>query len=327
MPQIAAVQMAPVLLDRDATLVRAVDAAEAAAAHGAKLVVFPEAFVPGYPLWIWSLRASDDSKLVREIHERLAASAVDLAKDHLAPLRAAARRLAIDIVCGIDEIELGAGGTIYNTVVTISADGDLANVHRKLMPTNPERMVWGFGDASGLRPVITSCGRTGALLCWENYMPLARYAMYSQGVELYLAPTWDHGDAWIATMRHIAKEGRCWVAGNSIAMKGGDVPDDFPGKATLFPDPKAWLNDGDSVVVDPMGNIVAGPMHREQGILYAEIEPAQAITARRTFDVVGHYARPDIFTLHVNQRVMRPALFDSGAHSGDHNSQEEPWLK
>lgn len=141
-------------------------------------------------------------------------------------------------------------------------------------------------------------------------MPLARYAMYSQGVDLYLAPTWDRGDAWIATMRHIAKEGRCWVVGNSIAMKAGDVPDDFPGKATLFPDAEAWLNDGDSVVVDPMGNIVAGPMHQEQGVLYAEIDSAQAIAARSTFDAVGHDARPDIFTLHVNRRPMRPTLFD-----------------
>src|SRR5438105_1604356 len=180
MPQVAAIQIAPVLLDRDATLARAVDAATTAAERGAKLVLFPEAFVPGYPVWIWKLRASDDSKLVREIHGCLAANAVNLAQDHLAPLRAAAKRLAIDIVCGIDEIELNGGGTIYNTVVTIGADGRLANVHRKLMPTNPERMVWGFGDASGLRPVTTSCGRTGALLCWENYMPLARYAMYSQ---------------------------------------------------------------------------------------------------------------------------------------------------
>jgi nitrilase len=176
------------------------------------------------------------------------------------------------------------------------------------MPTNPERMVWGMGDASGLKVVDTPAGRLGALICWESYMPLARYALYAQGIEIYIAPTWDTGESWLATMRHIAKEGGCWVVGTATAMQGRDVPEDFPQRDKVFTS-EEWINDGDAVVVKPMGAIAAGPHHREKGILYAEIDPEVARRARRSLDVCGHYSRPDIFSFSVDRRPLTPATF------------------
>jgi nitrilase len=171
-------------------------------------------------------------------------------------------------------------------------------------------MVWGFGDASGLKVVDTPLGKIGVLICWENYMPLARYALYAQGVEIYIAPTWDSGDTWVASMRHIAKEGACWVIGSGSAIRGSDIPNNFPGKDSLYPDPDEWVNDGDSVVVAPGGQIVAGPMRKEQGILYADIDVEKSGIAHRKLDVAGHYARPDIFTLHVNTESQSPVKFE-----------------
>jgi nitrilase len=172
------------------------------------------------------------------------------------------------------------------------ADGAVLNRHRKLMPTNPERMVWGQGDASGLRVTDTAAGQLGSLICWENYMPLARYALYAGGVETYVAATWDEGDTWIATMRHIAEEGRCWVIGAGCSLRAGDVPAGFPGRGQLFPDPDEWLNPGDSVVVAPGGQVVAGPLHQEHGLLFADIEPGRVAAAHRTLDVAGPLQPP-----------------------------------
>ena len=202
--------------------------------------------------------------------------------------------------------------TIYNTVVTIGSDGAIRNCHRKLMPTNPERMVWGEGDASGLRVTETDAGRLGSLICWENYMPLARYALYAEGVELYLAPTWDSGDTWLATMRHIAAEGRCWVVGAGCSMQACDVPADFPERDRLFPDPDEWLNPGDSVVIAPGGKVVTGPLHEEHGLLVADTEPSQVAAAHRTLDVAGHYGRNDVFSLSINRKESAPVSYGPG---------------
>ncbi|SEE72612.1 carbon-nitrogen hydrolase family protein [Pseudomonas migulae] len=302
MTKVAIIQRPPVLLDRGATIARAVQSVAEAAAAGASLIVLPESFIPGYPSWIWRLAAGKDGAVVGQLHTRLLANAVDIAKGDLNELCEAARVHTVTIVCGINECERQTGGgTLYNSVVVIGTDGAVLNRHRKLMPTNPERMVHGFGDASGLRTVDTPVGRVGALICWENYMPLARYSLYAQGVEIYVAPTYDTGDGWISTMRHIALEGRCWVLGSGTALRGSDIPDDFPARAQLFADPDEWINDGDSVVVNPQGRIVAGPLHREAGILYADIDVALVAPARRALDVTGHYARPDIFELQVRR--------------------------
>lgn len=310
MPRVALIQHPPAFLDRAATLDRAVTAVDEAARDGAQLIVFPEAYVPGYPAWIWRLRPGGDMALTEQLCALLRASAVDLAADDLRPLREAAKRNSVTIVCGINERD-GAfsRSTIYNTVVTIGADGALQNRHRKVMPTNPERMVWGFGDASGLKPVDTPAGRVGALICWENYMPLARCALYAQGVDIYVAPTYDSGERWIASMRHIAREGGCWVLGSCSAFQARDLPDTLPGKAAMYPTPDEWVNGGDSVVVAPGGRIVAGPLHEAHGTVVADIDLDAPGMARRTLDVVGHYARPDLFQLHVNTRPAQPVVF------------------
>jgi len=321
MPRIAVVQRAPAFLDRGATLELAVAAVDEAAQAGARLIVFPEAFIPGYPAWIWRLRPGTDMALTEQLHARLRANAVSLAGDDLAPLYQAARRNAACVVCGVNERDAQfSGGTLYNTVVVIGPDGALLNRHRKLMPTNPERMVWGFGDATGLRAIDTPCGRIGTLICWESYMPLARSALYAQGIDIYIAPTYDNGERCIATAQHIAREGGCWVLSSGCAFQGRDIARAMPPKAAaLFQDADEWVNAGDTVVVAPGGKIAAGPLHEAFGILYAEIDLERVGMARRSLDVAGHYARPDIFRLQVNRRPQAPVMFE------DHDNLQEPY--
>ena len=310
--RVAVVQHPPVALHRQKTIARGVELLEEAAAGGARLVSFPETWVPGYPEWIWGLRPGNDFELSSDIHARLVENAVDLKSDHLKPIQAAARRLKVTVSMGMHERDGEfSRGTLYNTVVLIGPDGTVMNRHRKLMPTNPERMVWGTGDAIGLRVSETPSGRVGGLICWENYMPLARFAIFAQGCEIYIAPTWDEGDMWLSTMRHIAAEGRCWVLGNGSSMRGKDFPRDFPNRNKLYPDLEAWLNPGDSVIVNPYGKIVAGPLHDKHGILYADCDPARSVAAKRTLDVAGHYGRPDIFRLEVNREARAPVDFST----------------
>ncbi len=312
MSKIAVVQKAPVFLDKQKSIERAVAAVKEAAAKKAAVVIFTEAFIPGYPTWVWRLKPGGDWGLSEELYQRLFDNAVNVESDDLLPLYAAAREHAVTIVCGIEERDnQSSRTTLYNTLIIIGADGTLLNRHRKLMPTNPERMVWGFGDASGLRVVETPAGRIGALACWENYMPLARYALYAQGIEIYIAPTYDSGDGWIGSLQHIAREGRCWVVGCGNLMRGSDFPDDFPEKTRLYPDPEEWVNPGDSLVIAPGGEIVAGPLRKEAGILYADIDLGKVAMARRVFDVAGHYSRPDIFKLHVNTRPQASVEFEN----------------
>ncbi len=311
MTQLAIVQKTPVFLDKQKTIDLAVASIEEAAANGANLVVFTECFIPGYPTWIWRLRPGGDWGLSEELHQRLLRNAIDVDSSDLQPLYEAARQHKLSIVCGIEERDNKLSrSTLYNTVITIGPEGTLLNKHRKLMPTNPERMVWGFGDASGLKVVETDAGRIGSLMCWENYMPLARYALYAQGVEIYIAPTYDSGEGWLGSLQHIAREGCCWVVGCGNIMKGCDIPDDFPEKSTLYPDADEWVNPGDSVVIAPGGEIVAGPMNQEVGILYHQLDREKVSIAKRALDVAGHYSRPDIFQLHVNTEQQTPCLFD-----------------
>jgi nitrilase len=310
MGKVAVVQRPAVLLNRGATLARVVEAIEQAAGQGAALVVFPEAYVPGYPDWIWRLRPYPDASLHAAIHARLVENSVDLSADQLAPVRAAARHAGVSVLLGVHERDGSfSRTTLYNTAVLIGPDGQVRNRHRKLVPTNPERMVWGQGDAAGLRVLDTPVGRVGVLICWETYMPLARYALYAEGVELLVSMTWDHGEVWRATCQHIAKEGRSWVIAGCMCLHARDVPDDFPGRAQLYSDADEWINPGDSLVVDPTGAIVAGPLHREPGILYADCDPTRVASARRTFDPAGHYARPDVFRLEVKREPAAPIIF------------------
>jgi nitrilase len=307
--RVAVIQKPPALLDRGKTIVRALESIDEAVRGGAALLVFPEAYVPGYPTWIWRLKPGGDMALSNEIHARLRHNAIDLFRDDLKPVRDAAAKNGVSIVMGLHEIDSTfSGTTLFNTVVMIGPDGAVLNRHRKLMPTNPERMVWGMGDATGLKVVDTPAGRLGSLICWESYMPLARYALYAQGMDIYINPTWDCGETWVATLRHIAREAGAWVVGTSTAIQGSDIPAEFPERDRLF-SPEEWINDGGAVVVKPTGAIAAGPLTREKGILFAEIDPDEARRARRSLDVCGHYARPDIFSLSVNRRPLSPVAF------------------
>jgi len=251
---------------------------------------------------------------------------VDLAAGELGPLQEAVREAGLTAVVGMNERDgRYSGTTVFNTLVTIGPDGTILNRHRKLVPTNPERMVWGSGDGSGLQVIGSPAGKVGALICWENYMPLARYALYAQGVELYLAPTWDCGEGWIGTMRHIAREGRCWVAGCGTALRAADLPGDFPGLETLFGDPEEVINPGDSVLVAPGGAVAAGPLHGEAGLLVADFDPAEVVGARASLDMAGHYGRPDVFQLEVRRMPLDPVVFTAPPRpSGGPSSGREP---
>lgn len=307
MSRVAIVQESSIVLDRDKTIDKAVRLIQEAALSGADLVVFPEAFISGYPAWIWRLRPGTDWGTSEALHGLLLESSVNIEGGDLATLCDAAKANQVTVVCGLNERDNERSrATLYNTVVIISAEGKLVHRHRKLMPTNPERMVWGFGDGSSLKVIESPIGRLSTLLCWENYMPLARYALYAQGVEIYIAPTYDSGDAWLGTMQHIAREGRCWVISCGVVLEHRDLPDDFPDKDTLYPDSDEWINPGDSVVVAPGGEIIAGPFRKEKGILYAEMDITLASISKRALDVAGHYSRPDIFTLSVNTQVQSP---------------------
>ncbi len=310
MDRIAVVQNPPVLLDRRQSIDRAVAFVGEAAAQDASMVVFSEAFLPGYPAWVWRLRPGGDWDLSEQLHTRLLAQAVDLSRGDLDPLREAARRHGVTVLCGMNERDGTASGTtLFNSYVVIGPDGRLLNHHRKLMPTNPERMVWGAGDGTGLNVVDTPCGRLGTLICWENYMPLARYALYAQGVEIYVAPTYDSGDDWIESLRHIAREAGCWVVGSGNLLRGRDMQAGIEGLDALYPDAGEWVNPGDSVVIAPGGEVVAGPLRQAPGILYAELDVSRVAAGRRTLDVAGHYARPDIFRLEVNRQPQAPVNF------------------
>lgn len=303
MLQLAVVQQPPVYLDLQASMARAVSLVAEAAARGARLLVFPEAWLPGYPTFVWRLAPGAGMGMVDALFALSQANSVDLGRGGLRPLQEAAREHEMVLVVGYQEID-GAisGSTLYNSCAIIDADGRLLNNHRKLMPTNPERMIWGFGDGSGLNVVETAVGRIGTLICWESYMPLARFALYAQNLDIYVAPTWDSGATWMATMQHIAREGGCWVIGCATALEEGDIPASIPYRDALFPTAGEWINPGDAVVYKPFGGVAAGPMHEEKGLLLAEIDVAAAPAARRKFDASGHYARPDVFGLSVDRR-------------------------
>lgn len=311
MTKTAICQAPPLLLDREGSIDRAVKSIDDAAGQGAQLILFPETFLPGYPTWLWRMRPGSDGKLGREIYARLLDQSIDLTQNQMAPLREAARRNGVTVSIGLHEREgQYSRSTLFNTQLLIGPDGEVLNRHRKLMPTNPERMIWGQGDADGLRVVDTPVGRIGMLICWENFMPLARYSLYAQGIEILLAPTWDSGEGWAGSMAHIAREGRCYVLSCATALQAKDIPEDFPGRDELFPDPEEWVNPGDAVVVEPGGKLLHGPHHQQKSILFADIDASTVAAARQNLDVAGHYARPDIFHLRIQSAQRPPASWE-----------------
>ena len=310
MQKVAIIQEAPYVLDKVRTIKKAATLINLVAEQGAKLIVFPEAFIPGYPAWIWRLRPGGDWATNEELHVRLLKNSVDLSSDDLKPMLDAAKKNDVTVVCGINERDnLNSQATIFNAVITIDGQGQIINNHRKLMPTNPERMVWGFGDGHGLNVIDTPVGKIGSLICWESYMPLARYSLYSQGLEIYIAPTYDSGEAWIGTMQHIAREGKCWVLSCGVALQRKDLPEDFPKLDELYPIDEEWINPGGSLIVSPTGEIMAGPLSKEKGYIILDIDVELASNSKRALDVAGHYSRPDIFKLQVDKSRQSVTYF------------------
>jgi nitrilase len=310
MKKIALIQEAPYVLDKERTIQKAVEIINSVSSQGAELVIFPEAFIPGYPAWIWRLTPAGDWGINEGLHVRLLKNSIDLNSDDLKPILKAAKDKSITIVCGINERDnANSQSTIYNSLITIDTQGQIVNHHRKLMPTNPERMVWGFGDGHGLNVIDTPVGRIGSLICWENYMPLARYSLYSQGIEIYIAPTYDSGEAWTGTMQHIAREGKCWVLSCGVALERKDLPEDFPDLDRLYPVEEEWINPGGSLVISPSGEIVSGPLSKEKGYIILDIDVELASSSKRALDVAGHYSRPDVFKLEVDKSRQSPVYF------------------
>ena len=301
---VAAAQLSPVFLDRDATIDRACHAIADAGSRGARLIVFPEAFVPAYPVWVWHI-ASGRTQDLRTLYAELLDQSVSIAGAEVARLCEAARQSRVCVAIGVNERNAEASGTsLYNSLVFIGDDGRLLGVHRKLVPTAGERLVHAQGDGASLTGYDTTLGRIGGLVCWENYMPLARQALYDSGVRIYVAPTWDRGEPWLSTLRHIAKEGRVYVIGCCSAMRPADIPDRLAFKATMPVSQTGWINPGDSVVVDPDGKVVAGPLHEKQELLFAELDPQRITGSRWQLDVAGHYARPDVLGLARRGRAL-----------------------
>ncbi len=306
---VAAAQAAPVFLDRDATLDKACELIAEAANGGARLVVFPECFVPTYPLWVWFIQPVKTREL-RELYSELLDNAVAVPSPSSDRLCQAAAEARISVAMGVNEVNAEASGaTLYNSTLIIDSDGEIAGVHRKLVPTVAERIVHGMGDGSTLDVYDLDVGRLSCLTCWENYMPLARFSMWAWGAQIHIAPTWDRGEPWLSTLRHTAKEGRVYVIGCCSAVSRDDIPDRFGFKQAYLPVDLEWLNPGLSAIVDPDGKIIAGPLEKEEAILYAEIDPGELRGPRFQLDVAGHYGRPDIFQLIVN-REERPMIRD-----------------
>lgn len=299
---VASVQATPVFLDLQASLDKACELILEAGAGGARLAVFPECFLPGYPLWSWFV-PPHASRELRPLYAELLDNAVRVPGPEIARLADTARTAGVHVVMGLNELNVEASGTsLYNSTVVLGADGRLRGHHRKLVPTVAERMVHAAGDGSTLEVVDLDDMRLGALICWENYMPLARFAMYAWGAEILAMPTWDRGEPWTSTLRHIAKEGRVVAISACIPLRREDVPDRLAFKAAHLPDIE-WLNPGGSAIVDPDGKFLAGPSFEAEAILYAEVDPSLWRGSRYQLDVAGHYGRPDIFDLRIDRRA------------------------
>ena len=294
---VATIQASPVFMDLEATIDKACILIRKAAKKGASLAVFPEVFVPGYPDWIWHI-SPGEMALQQELYARLLEQSVTIGSEETDRLCEAAKDAGIYVVIGVNEKNAQAsGGSINNTLLFIDSEGNLFGQHQKLIPTVAERMIWGHGDASTVTVYDTDLCKVGGLICWENYMPLVRYALYEKGVELYLAPTYDEGETWNASMRHIAKEGRCFVSACCMVLKKEDVLKKLPELEPYYTSVGEWINKGNSLIADPDGKVLAGPLSAKEGILLAEIDLHMLRASKWNLDVAGHYARPDAFRL------------------------------
>ena len=301
--KVAVMQSAPVLFDWKATVEKACRLAAEAASQKARLILFPEAFIPAYPRGLsFGIVVGSRKPEGRRTWQRYWENSIEVPGPATEALGEAARQANAYLAIGVIERDSEfSGGTLYCTLLYFGPGGNLLGKHRKLKPTAAERLIWGEGDGSTMPVFDTEIGKIGGLICWENYMPLARMAMYGKGVQIYLAPTADCRDTWEPTLRHIACEGRCFVLGCNQFVTKDLYPRDLPGLEELAPQPDVICRGG-SAIISPLGEVLAGPLFDQEGILYADLDLAEVARAKLDFDVVGHYARPDVFQLTVDER-------------------------
>ena len=304
----AVVQAASSPHDPQASAGKAAGLIREAAAAGARLIVFPEAFLGGYPKGAsFGTPVGMRKPEGRADYQRYYEGAVDLDGPEVAAVVEAVAEAEAFVVMGVIERD---GGTLYCTALFFDGVRGLIAKHRKLMPTGAERLIWGFGDGSTLPVIETSLGRIGAVICWENYMPMLRMAMYDQGISIYCAPTADDRDGWAATMQHVALEGRCFVLSACQHIRRGAYAADYD--CALGDDPDTVLMRGGSMIVAPLGEVLAGPDYSGETILYADIDLSAVTRGKYDFDVAGHYSRPDVFQLSVNAAPQTPVAWKGG---------------
>jgi predicted amidohydrolase len=298
----AVVQAASVAFDMEGSLAKVAKYCKEAAKNGAQLAVFPEAFLTCYPRGAtFGVYLGNRTPEGRKLFQRYWESSVEIPSQTTATLGQIARENKLHLVIGVIERD---GHTLYCTILFYNDAGEYLGKHRKLMPTAAERLVWGFGDGSTLPVYNTKVGKIGAVICWENYMPMLRMSMYSKGIQIYCAPTADFRDGWLASMQHIALEGRCFVLSCNQFARRSDYPpeSEYPTMFENKDDPNAIVSRGGSCIINPMGQILAGPNYVEETVLYADLDLDEVVRGKFDFDVVGHYSRPDVFTLHVNEK-------------------------
>lgn len=314
---VAAVQAAPVFLDLDASVDKAVGLIEQAAERGARIIGFPETWLPGYPAWIFGAAGWDDPAAKRA-YARLARNAVEVSSPAVDRLREAAREAEAVVVMGAHERDTAtSGGTLFNSQLIVGPDGGLLGVHRKLVPTHAERILWGAGDGSTLHVLDTPYARVGGLVCWEHWMPLARFAMHAKGEEVHVASWPDMPESHHIASRHYAFEGRCFVICAASYLRMADVPEDFELRE-LLRDGVEVETDGDELlsggsgVIGPDGAWLAGPVFGREDIITAEIDLERIREEQQALDAVGHYNRPDVFRLTVDARPQRHVTWLEG---------------
>ena len=307
--KVAVVQAGPVLFDREAAIEKTCDLIPDISAKGVDLILFPEAFIPAYPRGLgFGAVIGSRSAAGRRTYEHYWANTIEVPGPATEILGEAAREAGVYLAIGVIERETRFGrGTLYCTLLYFGPNGELLGKHRKLKPTGSERLIWGEGDGSTMPVFNTDIGRLGGLICWENYMPLARMAMYGKGVEIYLAPTADPRDTWHCTLRHIACEGRCFVLGCNQFLTRDMFPDDLEGLEDLKDQPNIMCRGG-STIISPLGEVLAGPLYDQEGVLYADLDLGEIAQGKFDFDVVGHYARADVFKLVVNEEPLLPVV-------------------
>ncbi|HUT82901.1 MAG TPA: carbon-nitrogen hydrolase family protein [Candidatus Bathyarchaeia archaeon] len=303
--RVAVIQDSSEIMDKEACITKIEKLSTEAAKEGAKIVLFPEAFIPGYPRGLYfGTKIGSRLDKGKQDFARYWKNSLTIPGEDILLLANVAKKNSIYLIVGIIEKDSEfSGGTLYCTIVYFSPEGILLGKHRKLKPTGSERLIWGEGDGSTLTVIESPYGKIGGLICWENYMPLARTAMYSKGIDIYVAPTADARDEWIASMKHIALEGRCFVLSSNQFVTKEMYPKDLACYDELKNSPEILCRGG-SIIIDPSGKVLDGPLYDKAGILYADLDLTAIPRSRFDFDVVGHYSRPDVFQLIINEEKM-----------------------